>query len=100
MVIDHINSIRDDNRIDNLQMMSQKDNCIKSGKEIQIKQLIENVDEETDYDANLTDKQKIAIDKAYNRMIKRMNKRTDVHFPKQFNPINQEFANKQLILDD
>ena len=83
MVIDHINSIRDDNRIDNLQMMSQKDNCIKSGKKIQIKQIIENVDEKTDYDSQLTDKQKVAIDKAFNRMIKRINKRTDMHFSKK-----------------
>ena len=80
MVIDHINSIRDDNRIDNLQMMSQKENCVKSGKEIQIKQIIDTVNDEIDYDSQLTVKQKVAIDKAFNRMVQRINKRTDMHF--------------------
>ena len=32
MVIDHINNIKDDNRIKNLQMMTQQDNCLKSAK--------------------------------------------------------------------
>lgn len=30
MVIDHVNDIKDDNRIKNLQMMTQQDNCRKS----------------------------------------------------------------------
>ena len=80
MVIDHINSIRDDNRIDNLQMMTQKENCVKSGQETQIRQIIDSVNDETDYDSQLTAKQKVAIDKAFNRMVKRINKRTDMHF--------------------
>ena len=32
MVIDHINDIKDDNRIKNLQMMTQQENCLKSAK--------------------------------------------------------------------
>ena len=32
MVIDHVNDIKDDNRIKNLQMMTQQDNCLKSAK--------------------------------------------------------------------
>ena len=32
MVIDHINNIKDDNRIKNLQLMTQQDNCLKSAK--------------------------------------------------------------------
>ena len=80
MVIDHINSIRDDNRIVNLQMMTQKENCVKSGQETQIRQIIDTVNDETDYDSQLTAKQKVAIDKAFNRMVKRINKRTDMHF--------------------
>ena len=31
-VIDHINDIRDDNRIKNLQMMTQRENCLKTAK--------------------------------------------------------------------
>ena len=32
MVIDHVNDIKDDNRIKNLQMMTQQDNCLKTAK--------------------------------------------------------------------
>ena len=31
-VIDHVNNIKDDNRLCNLQLMTQKENCIKSAK--------------------------------------------------------------------
>ena len=32
MVIDHINDVKDDNRIKNLQLMTQQENCLKSAK--------------------------------------------------------------------
>ena len=41
-VIDHINNIRDDNRLCNLQLLTQKDNCKKSAKNRDYKFVAEN----------------------------------------------------------
>ena len=78
--------------------MTRPENCAKYGKERTISHLIENVDATTDYDSQLTDKQKNAIDKAFNRMVKRMNRRTDLHFNGEMSTIDDEVKNKRLVI--
>ena len=70
----HINGIKDDNRIDNLQM--------ESSMKV-VKELAKNVNTNIDYDAELSNKDKIAIDKAYAKMMKTM-KRQNIN-PEDFN---------------
>ena len=61
----HKNGLKDDNRIVNLQIKSSMK--IKS-----VKELAKNVDPNIDYDLELSEKEKIAIDKAYEKMLKTM----------------------------
>ena len=98
LVVDHINSNKDDNHIDNLQLVTRQENCAKYGKERTISHLIKNVDATTDYDSQLTDKQKNATDKAFNRMVKKMNRKTDLHFNGEMSTIDDEVKNKRLVI--
>ena len=63
VIISNKNGNKDDNRLVNLQMESS----LKT-----VKKLANNIDSNIDYDSELSDKDKIAIDKAYAKMIKKM----------------------------
>ena len=56
--------------------MTQKENCVKSGQETQIRQIINTVNDETDDE--FTEDEKHKIDKKYNSMMKKIN---NGHFP-------------------
>ena len=63
VIVSYKNGNKDDNRLVNLQMESS----LKT-----VKKLATNIDSNIDYDSELSDKDKIAIDKAYVKMMKSM----------------------------
>ena len=68
VVIIHKNGLKDDSRIANLQM--------ESSMKV-VKNLTKNVNSNIDYDNELSEKEKIAIDKAYAKMLKTMKRKNN-----------------------